>query len=280
MGIVDRLRRHPLLSYFGITFVVSWGTVLAVILPTVGFPAPIEAFSTEGRVFAASIFALLLGPPVASLAMTSVMGGRSALRGLRSRMGRAQVPVRYYVAALIAPASFLAVLAVLSVFDPVYRPGFLSASAPAIVMGLVYALAAGFFEELGWTGFATPWLIERYGTVRGALVLGVIWVVWHVLPIYTFTAKLYGPLYLASFVQSLVFLTSFRVVMTIVYERTRSVLVSQILHFSLTASSILVAPSTSPAKMLIWNSLWPLTLAGVAMVFVAARAATHRVRHA
>ncbi len=85
---------------------------------------------------------------------------------------------------------------------------------------------------------------------------------------------------LASFVQSLVFLTSFRVVMTIVYERTRSVLVSQILHFSLTASSILVAPSTSPAKMLIWNSLWPLTLAGVAMVFVAARAATHRVRHA
>jgi membrane protease YdiL (CAAX protease family) len=270
MRIIDWHRRHELVTYFLLTFVISWGAVLAVILPTTGFPAPAEAFSTQGNVFAASVFALLLGPPIASLAMTAFVGGKPTLRELRRGLRRARVPARYYAVALIAPASLTAVLAALSAVDDAYRPGILTASAPAIAVGLIYALAAGFFEELGWTGFATPRLIARYGRTRGALVLGVIWVIWHVLPVYTFTAETYGALYIASFVQSLVFLTSFRVIMTTVYERTGSVLVSQVLHFGLTAASILIAPATTPAKMMIWNSLWPLTLAIVATVMVGA----------
>jgi uncharacterized membrane protein YedE/YeeE len=92
-----------------------------------------------------------------------------------------------------------------------------------------------------------------------------------VLPIYTFTAESYGALYFPSFIQSLVFLTSFRVLMTLVYERTGSVLVSQFLHFSLTLSSVVVAPSTTPEQMMIWNSLWPLALAIVALFMVSLR---------
>ena len=281
MRVIDWHRRHELLTYFLLTFVISWGAVLAVILPTIGFPAPAEAFSTQGKVFAASVFLLMLGPSIASLGVTALVGGKPALGELRRRMGRARVPARYYAVALIPPASLFAVLAALSPFDRAYRPGMIGASGPAIAVGLIYALATGFFEELGWTGFATPRLIARYGRTRGAIVLGVIWTIWHVLPVYTFTAESYGALYLPSLLQSLIFLTSFRVVMTVVYERTASVLVSQVLHFSLTASSILVAPSTTPAQLMIWNSLWPLTLAIVAMVMAGVRIpAFRRIRHA
>jgi membrane protease YdiL (CAAX protease family) len=37
------------------------------------------------------------------------------------------------------------------------------------------------FEEVGWTGFATPWLQRRYSAVTTGLIVGVIWGVWHLL---------------------------------------------------------------------------------------------------
>jgi membrane protease YdiL (CAAX protease family) len=289
MRLIEWTRPHELATYFALVFIISWGGVLAVILPTTGFPAPPEAFSTVGVVFAASIFAMLLGPPIAGAALSAFLGGKAALRELRARMVCARVPGRYYALALVAPVSLLGILAALSLFDRAYIPGFLSAAwrgalpdsvyvdratAPAIVMGFVYAVVAGFLEELGWTGFATPRLIARYGATRAAIVLGLVWTLWHVLPIYAFTAESYGALYYPSFVQSLVFLTSFRVLMTLIYERTGSVLVSQFLHFSLTLSSVVVAPSTTPEQMMIWNSLWPLALALVAVVMVTLRGST------
>lgn len=35
-------------------------------------------------------------------------------------------------------------------------------------------------EELGWRGYAQPRLTDRYGMVRGSLVVGAVWTVWHV----------------------------------------------------------------------------------------------------
>lgn len=34
-------------------------------------------------------------------------------------------------------------------------------------------------EELGWRGFAHPRLAARFGVVRGSLLLGLLWAVWH-----------------------------------------------------------------------------------------------------
>lgn len=36
-------------------------------------------------------------------------------------------------------------------------------------------------EEFGWRGFAYPRLVERYGLVKGSLVLGALWGVWHLM---------------------------------------------------------------------------------------------------
>ncbi|MBL4685577.1 MAG: CPBP family intramembrane metalloprotease [Nannocystaceae bacterium] len=34
-------------------------------------------------------------------------------------------------------------------------------------------------EEFGWRGFAHPRVVARYGSVRGSLLLGGVWAVWH-----------------------------------------------------------------------------------------------------
>jgi uncharacterized protein len=50
------------------------------------------------------------------------------------------------------------------------------------------ALFAVFFvggaaEELGWSGYATDPLLERVGAVRASLLLGLVWAVWHYIPL-------------------------------------------------------------------------------------------------
>jgi hypothetical protein len=56
--------------------------------------------------------------------------------------------------------------------------------APRFSAGAAVALLVGFFigalgEELGWSGYATDPLQERFGALGAALLLGVVDVVWH-----------------------------------------------------------------------------------------------------
>jgi len=48
--------------------------------------------------------------------------------------------------------------------------------SPALVAALiVFPLG----EEFGWRGFAYPRMVARFGVVRGCLILGALWGVWH-----------------------------------------------------------------------------------------------------
>jgi membrane protease YdiL (CAAX protease family) len=51
------------------------------------------------------------------------------------------------------------------------------------VGGLVVGLLVPFFEELGWTGFATAELRKRHGVLATGLIMGLLWGAWHV-PLY------------------------------------------------------------------------------------------------
>jgi hypothetical protein len=58
------------------------------------------------------------------------------------------------------------ILSVLSAFvSPVYAPSFR-------IVGVVIGLLAGGLEEIGWTGFATPRLLDKHNTFMAGLILG------------------------------------------------------------------------------------------------------------
>ena len=84
-----------------------------------------------------------------------------------------------------APLTVLATDLLLSFWSPDFLPAVLlserdagpvGAASPAafVFTGLAVGVGAGFFEELGWTGFATPTLRARYGITWTGMVLGII----------------------------------------------------------------------------------------------------------
>jgi hypothetical protein len=48
---------------------------------------------------------------------------------------------------------------------------------------LAVFLLSGLAEEVGWSGYAIDPLQARYGALGGALIVGAVWAVWHVVPL-------------------------------------------------------------------------------------------------
>lgn len=266
------LRRYPISSYFVLAIAVSWAGVLLAIG---GGPIPAPPAEAKSR-FTWVYLAMLAGPPVAGLLMTAVTGGAQALRDYRARLLKWRVDPRWYVIALLtAPVTLAATLLILSRFSDAFVPQLLRNGAidpagplPAdtatafIIAGLVVGLGAGLFEELGWTGFATPVLRGRYGIVGTGIVIGLIWGAWHFLAILWGSADSFGstaiPLFMTVALFS--FLPPYRVLMTWLYERTGSLFVGILMHASLTSSMFLLGPAITGAALLTYDLVFAAVL--------------------
>ncbi len=152
-----------------------------------------------------------------------------------------------------------------------------------LLVGLAVGASAGVFEELGWTGFATPALGCRRRPLPAGLIIGVWWSAWHLLPnVWSSRAasgELAVPIFLAATAVSVFvgYLTAFRILMVWVYDHTRSVVLAMLMHASLTASLLVLNPlDIAGADLLIYS----FALAAAVWILVAAVAAVERRRFA
>jgi uncharacterized protein len=241
--------RHSVLTYFALTFAISWGGVLLVIGGPGGIPGTTEQLE---RLLPFAILAMLAGPSVAGILLTGLVFGRVGFRDLLSRLLRWRVGARWNAVALLtAPLVFAAVLLALSLTSPAFLPGILASDdkASLLLSGIAAGLVVGIFEELGWTGFAVPTLRLRYGVVATGLIVGVVWGAWHLLTNdFWASGASSGALPLALFIAANGFgflvgqLTAYRMLMVWVYDRTGSLLVAMLMHASLTASTFILGP--------------------------------------
>ncbi len=247
------LRRRPLLAFFTLAFGISWGGIL-IIAAAIGFDIAAPTTPLATVLF---FVAMLLGPSVSGLMLTALMEGRAGLGDLRARLRRWRVGASWCAVALLtAPMLLLAILLLLSAtIAPAFAPKFQWA---LLVVGLI----AGAFEEIGWTGFATPRLLARRSAATAGFQFGVIWALWHALVVFLFTVGEMGDAWIVSFiVVYLATLTPYRIVMTWVYANTQSVLLAILMHASYTGWLLALFPATSSTQSLIWQaafagSLW------------------------
>lgn len=263
--ILAMLRRHSVLSYYVLTFILSWGGILLV----VGGPGAVPGTPEQvQRLYPLAIFVMILVPTVMGLLFIALVHGRSGLRDFVARLLRWRVGIQWYAIALLTvPLTVMATLFSLSLISPVYLPNIVTADnkVSLILTGILVGIVGGFLEEVGWTGFAIPQLRQRYSILATGLIVGVLWGTWHLLITFWMSGDSAGvsplTLFLPSLVASYGELPAYRVVMVWVHDRTQSLLLAVLMHASLIASTLYVLNSaTAGSPAVIWHLVWAVVL--------------------
>lgn len=258
MNFKATVQRYPLITYFVLAYAIAWGGTLLV-----AGASRLQGDTLSSTKLALVMLMMLLGPSVAGVIVTALVSGRAGLRDLWVRMRGWRVEGRWYgVAVLTTPVVLLSVLVALTLFiSPDYRPGF------NLLFGLVAGGLAGFFEEIGWSGFATPRLLQKYGVLSTGLLLGVLWGGWHGMAGFVGSTPGQEAFWLVEFVLFWgVTLTAFRILMTWVYHKTGSVLVAQIMHACFTGTLVAVLPVLSQRQTLVYEVIFAACLWGVVAI--------------
>ncbi len=245
------LRRHPAACYFGLTFCLSWLAAFLVAAPRLlrGQPLP----NLTGILM---FPAMLVGPSLSGILLTRFYDGPAGLCDLFSRMCRFRFPPRWYAALLIPPAFVLGILLLLKTFaSPIYSPN-------RFWLGLAFGIPAGFFEEIGWTGFALPKMCLKMPPLRAAILLGILWGLWHI-PVINFlgTAIPHGKYWLHFFFAFTAAMTAMRVLICWMYAHTQSIPLAQLMHACSTGSLVVFSPpAANPAQEVFWYAMYGAAL--------------------
>jgi uncharacterized protein len=245
------LQRHPVASYFALTFAVSWIGALLVAAPY------LLRGETIPKMSGLLMFpVMLVGPSLVGILMTRFTLGKEGLRNLFGRMARIRVPARWYAVLLIPPALLLTVLFALEMFwSPIFAPN-------NFWVGVSFGCIAGFFEEIGWTGYAFPEMSARRNGFTSAILLGVLWGLWH-LPVvdYLGTATPHGAYWFRFFLAFTAAMTAMRVLISWLSARTNSVALAQLMHAVSTGSLVVFSPpGVSAAQETTWYAVYAVTL--------------------
>lgn len=272
---LSTIKRHPVVIYFILVFAISWGGDF-LLFGQGGIPGSSEQVTA---LFYTALFILLAGPFVAGSFLTALGYGMDGLREFRARLLSWRIGTRWYTIALLTmPVITLTSLLALSLYSPTYLPKiFTTTDAASLLMFSIFmGLFGGFFEELGWSGFAVPKLRLRYSVLTTGLIVGFLWGAWHFLITFWSTGDAAGaislPLLIPPFFFYAAILPAYRVIMVWVYDRTNSIFVMMLMHASLIVSTVpapngAILPSMAGVPLLIYyvvlaGALW-LTVTAV-----------------
>jgi membrane protease YdiL (CAAX protease family) len=224
--------RYPLLSFFTLTILITW----LLVLPSLFFGMPFKPFQTAGA----------YGPLLSAVIVSAAMG-REDLKSLLGRMTNFRFGLGWYLLAIFGYVLLYLLVAGLS-GAPLLQP--LAHRWTLIFTLYLPALFTSYLinpigEETGWTGFALPHLQERFTPWLSAVILGVVWAVWH-LPAYFVPSEMgaFNPVSFIFFVLISIFV---RIIWTWVTDNANGSGISGVLlHASSNAVSLALIPALLP----------------------------------
>lgn len=207
------LRQYQLLIFFVVTLFLS--AVIATVAIVIG----------DKNLTILSV----LTPSLTAIALTAFFDGKSGLKDLLIKQTKQRFKFRWLVISLIMfPILALIAISIHSLFDGPDLALRTTQLLPQMIVIVLIALG----EEYGWRGYALPKLEEKYSALTASLILGLVWGFWH------FPGYLIGvgvPLEMPFYV-FLLWVLGATILMTWVYNNTKSVLTATILHITANAT--------------------------------------------
>src|SRR5256712_5273231 len=175
--------------------VVVWAAILAVItllsiLPIFLYNVDLSTLSFGSDIpIVVGVGILLTGyaPAFAALLAVRVVPGSGGIRRLLAPAVRWRVHPIWYLIAILGPIGlFLVGDVIRSLLGLEVPSAWLALPSASALTFLAGALIAGSFgEEVGWRGLAQPRLQQRRGALAAAMMVGVLWSLWHLWPVLT-----------------------------------------------------------------------------------------------
>jgi hypothetical protein len=224
--------------FFLLAFGISWAT--AAIISVFGLD-----MSTSGSGPVNPLVVLVgvmgtIGPSLAAFVVTSLSEGKAGVKALWKRFWNRNMSLKWLIVILFFFNAFrlIANLIARAVDGRAYP--ILDPSTP-LWMSILALIAAFFYsgvaEEFGWRGYVLPRFQARWSALTSGIVLGLIWMTWHV-PFF-FTPGL--PLYQRDFWQWAPWLLMTSILQTWFFNNTKgSVLAAALFHATMNASFVIL----------------------------------------
>lgn len=262
------IQRYPLVSFFLLAFTLSWTFMIADALGSWGIIPFRLPLSGPGI-----LITLLMGycPTIAAFLITGLTAGKEGMRKLFGRLLRWRAGLPWYLFVLIGtPVLYYVALQLYLLFDGAAKPlppgGLPMIAIGALAMMLVNGLVNG--EEFGWRGFALPRLQAKYSALTSSLILGVIWVVFHLPLFFTKGGGAGGNMSQTPFLAFALFVLSGSVLVTWLFNNSRgSVLFAYLFHAACNTWPALFA-AAAPDGLIFWAHAAVFTTAAAIIVLV------------
>ncbi|MBN2590705.1 MAG: CPBP family intramembrane metalloprotease [Sedimentisphaerales bacterium] len=232
------IKINPVVFYFALTCIISW----FCLLPIIGIDGFLGKVTLSDDLMPLLFMAMCAGPLISSLTSVYLLDGKNGIKVLITKLLKWKVSFKFYLIALLA-APLLTILSftILSFVSPKFIPMIFTSNEVIITIigGIIGGLIAGFFEELGWTGFVTPKLTSKFSILKSSLIIGIVWGIWHFPLFIGQYPSSQVPIIILLMALLITHLPAFRILMTWVYERTQSLFIALLMHMSLTASALI-----------------------------------------
>ena len=226
------LQRYPLLSFYLLSFSITW----SVWLPAAAGTSGLLPFHVPIVVDGAAYF---VGPPLAAGLLLYAAEGWASVHALLNRLRDWRVGAGGYAFALLwRPAVATTVLALMAALGaqppPLHGPWHLV--VPLYLLAAPASIVPYVGEEIGWRGYALPRLQARHGPLVASALVGLLAGLWH-LPAFFIAGH---PQYGAPIAPFMVWMVALGVVFTWLYNRTGgSLLPVALLHGAINSAGVI-----------------------------------------
>lgn len=237
------VKRYPVLTYFFCTFVITWTCWITVFLMFEPYRASPELTPTTLLIILEILAKIgACGPGIAGIILTLTLYGKSGLRDFVNRIFRWKVNPIYYLFAFFIP---IVIYMIPLSIELILGESFPNTIAEYGLIGFIFhylsrLLLGNYEEEMGWRGFAQHHLQKTQSPIKMSLIIGLPHAIWHV-PMFLIED---GSIDLLVFLIYTIRVLILTFLITWLYSKTQSVLLTALLHVTVNESSIFLATNT------------------------------------